>query len=167
MWHILSRRSWMKCYASGTCWKHTFGRPRCTLKDNIKMDIKEIGCKVLDWVYWSHDMDTWLAVSYKITKFHFLKLREVPFPVEELLTSQDGHWITFTDYVPTAEWARIVSIRETNSSILYISVLSFVTMEAGITVERKRSSETQDRILKGKFQPAESNQRTAAVLEHI
>jgi len=58
-------------------------------------------------------------------------LRKVPVPVEELLTSQDGHRITFTDYVPTAECARIVSIRETNSLILYSSVLSFVTMEAG------------------------------------
>jgi hypothetical protein len=27
------------------------GRPRCRQEDNIKMDLKEIGCKDMDWIH--------------------------------------------------------------------------------------------------------------------
>jgi len=28
-----------------------FGRPRCRCEDNIKMDVKGIGCRDMDWVH--------------------------------------------------------------------------------------------------------------------
>jgi hypothetical protein len=30
--------------------KRPLGRPRRTLEDNIKMDVQEVGCGVLDWI---------------------------------------------------------------------------------------------------------------------
>ena len=28
-----------------------FGRPRCRCEDNIKVDVKGIGCRVMDWAH--------------------------------------------------------------------------------------------------------------------
>jgi hypothetical protein len=30
--------------------KRLLGKPRCRLEDNIKMDLKELGCEGLDWI---------------------------------------------------------------------------------------------------------------------
>jgi hypothetical protein len=30
--------------------KRPLGRPRCRWKDNIKMDLKEVGCEGMDWI---------------------------------------------------------------------------------------------------------------------
>jgi hypothetical protein len=33
------------------------GRLRCSLEDNIKMDLREIGCKGVDWIHLAQDTD--------------------------------------------------------------------------------------------------------------
>jgi hypothetical protein len=38
------------------------GRPRLRLVDNIKMDLREIGCDGMDWIYLSQDRDQWRAL---------------------------------------------------------------------------------------------------------
>jgi len=38
------------------------GRPRCRWEDNIKMDLKEIGCEDLDWIEQKQDRDQWQAL---------------------------------------------------------------------------------------------------------
>jgi len=47
----------------GTCWifwgkpqrKRPFGRPRLRLEDNIKMNLQEVRCGVMDWIELAHD----------------------------------------------------------------------------------------------------------------
>ena len=39
--------------------KRPFGRPRCRWKDNIKMDLYEVGCWELNWIDLAQDRDRW------------------------------------------------------------------------------------------------------------
>ena len=34
------------------------GRPRCRWEDNIKMDLKEVGCRGMDWIDLTQDRDS-------------------------------------------------------------------------------------------------------------
>jgi len=38
--------------------KRPFGRPRRRQEDYIKMDIQEIGCRVMEWIELDQDRDT-------------------------------------------------------------------------------------------------------------
>jgi hypothetical protein len=42
--------------------KRPLGRPRCRREDNIKMDLKEIGCEFMDWIELAQDRDMWQAL---------------------------------------------------------------------------------------------------------
>ena len=37
------------------------GRPRHTWEDNIKMDLREVGCDTGDWINIAQDRDQWRA----------------------------------------------------------------------------------------------------------
>jgi hypothetical protein len=41
--------------------KESRGRPRRRWEDNIKMDLEEVGCGVVDWVELIQDRDRWRA----------------------------------------------------------------------------------------------------------
>ena len=41
--------------------KRPMGRPRRRWEDNIKMDLKEVGCGVMDWIELAQDRDRWRA----------------------------------------------------------------------------------------------------------
>jgi hypothetical protein len=41
--------------------KRPLRRPRHRWKDNIKMDLKEIGCKGVEWMHMTKDKDQWQA----------------------------------------------------------------------------------------------------------
>ena len=41
--------------------KRRLGRPRYRWEDNIKMDLKEVGCRGMDWVELAQDRDRWRA----------------------------------------------------------------------------------------------------------
>ena len=41
--------------------KRSLGRPRRRWEDNIKMDLREVGCDPGDWIYLAEDRDQWLA----------------------------------------------------------------------------------------------------------
>jgi hypothetical protein len=43
-------------------WKRPHGRPRCRWEDNIRMDLREIGLEVVDWLYLPQYRDQWRAV---------------------------------------------------------------------------------------------------------
>ena len=39
--------------------KRPLGRPRHRWEDNIKMDLKEVGCGGMDWIELAQDRDRW------------------------------------------------------------------------------------------------------------
>jgi hypothetical protein len=41
--------------------KRPLGRPRCRWKDNIKIDLREIGWCGMDWILLAEDRDQWQA----------------------------------------------------------------------------------------------------------
>ena len=41
--------------------KRPLGRPRRRWEDNIKMDLQEVGCGVMDWIELVQDRDMWRA----------------------------------------------------------------------------------------------------------
>jgi hypothetical protein len=42
--------------------KRPLGRPRCRWVDNIKIDLREIGCDGMDWTDLAQDRDQWRAL---------------------------------------------------------------------------------------------------------
>ena len=42
--------------------KRPLGRPRRRWKDNIKMNLQEVGCGVMDWIDLVQDRDRWRAL---------------------------------------------------------------------------------------------------------
>jgi hypothetical protein len=42
--------------------KRPLGRPRHRWKDNIKMDLQEVGCECMDWIYLAQGTDRWLTL---------------------------------------------------------------------------------------------------------
>ena len=42
--------------------KRPLGRPRHRWEDNIKMDLQEVGCGVMDWIELAQDRERWRAL---------------------------------------------------------------------------------------------------------
>jgi len=42
--------------------KRSLGRPKRRWEDNIKMELQEVGCGVLDWIELAQDRDRWRAL---------------------------------------------------------------------------------------------------------
>jgi len=47
----------------GNMRERPFGRPRRRWKDNIKMDLQEVGCGGLNWIELAQDRERWWAVA--------------------------------------------------------------------------------------------------------
>ena len=43
--------------------KRPLGRPRRRWKENIKMDLQEVGCGGMDWIDLAQDKDRWRALA--------------------------------------------------------------------------------------------------------
>jgi hypothetical protein len=56
------RRSVYKVLVGERKRKRPLGRPRCTWEDNIKMDLREVGCGGMDWIELAQDRDRWPAI---------------------------------------------------------------------------------------------------------
>jgi hypothetical protein len=48
--------------------KRPLGIPRRRLVDNIKMDLREIGCDGMDWIDLAQDRDQWRALLSTVMK---------------------------------------------------------------------------------------------------
>ena len=46
--------------------KRPLARPRCRWEDNIKMDLKEVGCGVMDWIELAQERDRSRAFVYAV-----------------------------------------------------------------------------------------------------
>ena len=57
--------------------KRPLGRPRHRWKDNIKMDIREMGGGCGDWVELSQDRDMWRALVSMVRNLRVRKMRGI------------------------------------------------------------------------------------------
>jgi hypothetical protein len=49
--------------------KSPLGRPRRSLVDNIKIDLRETGWRGMDWIDLAQDMDQWRALINTVMNF--------------------------------------------------------------------------------------------------
>ena len=49
--------------------KRPLGRPRCRWEDNIKVNLQEVGCGVINWIELAHDRDRWRALVNAVMNF--------------------------------------------------------------------------------------------------
>jgi len=45
------------------------GGHRYRWEDNIRMDLREMWCKIMDWIYLAQDRDAWRAAANTVTNF--------------------------------------------------------------------------------------------------
>ena len=50
MKHVWGEKRCMQVFGGKTWGKESLGRPRCRWEDNIKMDLQEVECGVMDWI---------------------------------------------------------------------------------------------------------------------
>ena len=60
--HVGETRSVYRVLVGKPEGKRPLGRPRRRWEDNIKMDIQEEGCGVMDWIELVQDRDRWRAL---------------------------------------------------------------------------------------------------------
>jgi len=46
--------------------KRSLRRPRSRWEDNIKMDLQEVGCGVMDWIELVQDRDSWRTLLNEV-----------------------------------------------------------------------------------------------------
>ena len=60
--------------------KRPLGRPRRRREDNIKMDLQEVGCEIMDWIELAEDRYRWRALVNAVMNYRF------PYNVGNFLT---------------------------------------------------------------------------------
>jgi ribosomal protein S4E len=52
-------------------------RRRRRWEDNIKMDLQDVGCGVMDWIELTQDRDRWRVFVNAVRNFGFNKMRRI------------------------------------------------------------------------------------------
>ena len=52
--------------------RRPLGRPRRRWAYNIRMDLQEVGCVYMDWIWLAQDRDTWQTLVSAVTKHRVL-----------------------------------------------------------------------------------------------
>jgi hypothetical protein len=61
--------------------KNPLGKPRCRWECNIKMDLLEVGCGSMEWIYLAHDRCRWRAFVNEVLNLRY------PYNAGNFLTS--------------------------------------------------------------------------------
>jgi hypothetical protein len=64
--HMGERRGAYRALVGKPEGRRPLGRPRRRWEDNIKMDLREVGCWGTDWVNLAQDRDRWRALVYTV-----------------------------------------------------------------------------------------------------
>jgi hypothetical protein len=51
--------------------KRPLDRPRCRWEDNIKIDLQEVGCGGVDWIWLAQDRDRWQTLVNGVMNLRF------------------------------------------------------------------------------------------------
>jgi hypothetical protein len=62
-------------YAPAAEGKRSLGRPRCRWDDNIRMNFKEVGEDIVDWIHLAQDRCHWWVLVNTIMKLRVPKKR--------------------------------------------------------------------------------------------
>jgi hypothetical protein len=54
--------TFIQCFDGKPEGKRPLGKPRCSWDDNIKMDLVEMGCGIMDWIELAKGRDSWRAL---------------------------------------------------------------------------------------------------------
>jgi hypothetical protein len=65
----------VQCYGGKARRKGTLGRPRRRWEDGIRMDLREIGLRGVDWIRLAQDRDRWRAVVSAVMNLRVLAPR--------------------------------------------------------------------------------------------
>jgi hypothetical protein len=69
--------------------KRKIGRSRRTWEDNIRMDLREIGWEVVDWIHLAQDRGYWWVLVNTVMNIWIHKSRITYWAVERPLASQE------------------------------------------------------------------------------
>jgi hypothetical protein len=61
----------MKSYTGPQTWMYSLEQPR--QRDNIRMDLREVGCEDVDWLHLDQDRDQWWALVNTVMNLCFHK----------------------------------------------------------------------------------------------
>jgi hypothetical protein len=67
--HVRERRGVYRLLMGKPKGKRPLGITRCRWKDNIKLNLQEVGCRGMDWIELARDRDSWRALLNKVTNF--------------------------------------------------------------------------------------------------
>ena len=57
--------------------RRPLGKPRCRWKDNIRIDLQEMGCEIMDWIDLAQNRDRWRALVSAVMELRFRKMRGI------------------------------------------------------------------------------------------
>jgi len=64
--HVGEKKGIYRVLVGKLAGKRPRGRPRRRWEDDIKMDLQEVGCGVMDWIELAQDRNRWRAIVHVV-----------------------------------------------------------------------------------------------------